>query len=102
MVRPQYLSYNGGMNNTHTPQSPEALVQIMDPLPISPGLAAAADKLEAVALQAGWFPPTTKPWREMDPIGRNEFLAVVESIVKAHNNAPDGPDLVIQPDYSNA
>lgn len=102
MARLGELSYKGGMNKSQTSQFPEAMAQTAGPLPISPGLVAAADKLEAVALQACWFGPTAKPWRELDPIGREEFLAVVESIVKAHNTAPDGPDLVMQPDYPDA
>ncbi|MEM7361341.1 MAG: hypothetical protein AAF431_19815 [Pseudomonadota bacterium] len=52
-------------------------------------LHAAADKLEEIGKGYCWWPASTKPWRELDPIGKNEFLGAVEEVVMAYLNLAD-------------
>lgn len=45
----------------------------------------AADRLDHMGRSNGWWKGT--PWRELDPIGRDEFLATVYDIVATYNTA---------------
>lgn len=47
-------------------------------------LEAAADKLDEIGAHHGWWKPITKSWRELDPIGREEFLDIAWLVVKAY------------------
>ena len=47
-------------------------------------LEAAADKLDEIGTHHGWWKPVTKSWRELDPIGQEEFLEIVWLVVKAY------------------
>ena len=56
------------------------------------GLEAAADVLNKAGLHHFWFkgPPD---WRDLDPIGKSEFLSIVEQIVAAYlAKSGDGKD----------
>lgn len=35
----------------------------------------------------GWWPPHTKPYDELDPIGKDEFGAIVERMLMAASKA---------------
>ena len=54
------------------------------PPPITPALAAAADSLERRGNYHRWWGPEGSKWREADPIGREEFLAIVQGVVDAY------------------
>lgn len=85
-----------GKDTTVVPQ-PSAYV----PPTVSPGLAAAADKLEALGRHYRWFGDDL-PWRQTDTIGRDEFLAVVQSILDANEGAPEGPPVQLPATYPYA
>jgi len=46
-------------------------------------LEAAGDVLDKFGRHHGWFGHHAKPWCELDPIGRDEFLDIVAAIVSA-------------------
>ena len=43
---------------------------------------AAADYLACCGNHYGWWPPTA--WRDLDPIGRDEFQAIAANIIRAY------------------
>ncbi len=43
----------------------------------------AADKLDRIGRHYGWWPKTVPEWRNLDPIGKAEFLGLVDEIVTA-------------------
>jgi hypothetical protein len=53
----------------------------------SAGVEAAADKLDQFGRHHHWWPASVGPWRELDSIGKTEFLGVVEEVVRAYLKA---------------
>lgn len=47
-------------------------------------LECAADKLDEIGIHHGWWKPQSKSWRELDEIGREEFLDVVWAVVNSY------------------
>lgn len=50
------------------------------------GLERAADKLDRIGRHYGWWPKTVPEWRNLDPIGKEEFLGLVDEIVHAYHS----------------
>lgn len=51
-------------------------------------LEAAADRLYAIGLHHGWWGARAKPsWRDLDPIGRDEFLNVTWAVIAAYGGS---------------
>lgn len=48
------------------------------------GIETAADVLDKAWRYAQGWPADYKGWRELDPIGKSEFLGIVEQIVYAY------------------
>jgi hypothetical protein len=50
------------------------------------GIERAADVLERVGRHHRWWPQSLddRPWRDRDPIGRSEYLGIVEEMVRAY------------------
>ncbi len=52
--------------------------------PSEAGLEAAADMLYRIGLRHGWWGFAIPSWRDLDPIGKDEFLDVVAVTVRAY------------------
>lgn len=42
----------------------------------------AAKKLFEIGQRHGWWPASLGSWEEIDPIGRDEFIALTEEVIK--------------------
>jgi hypothetical protein len=51
------------------------------------GIESAADSFWKEGSHHGWWSDTRPTWRDLDPIGKEEFLAIVERIVVAYLRA---------------
>lgn len=71
------------MSDTAPTITPEAMQVYLT----EPGLAAAADKLEAIGKFHHWWDENLRDWSWRttdDSIGREEFLSVTAEIIRAH------------------
>jgi hypothetical protein len=48
------------------------------------GLERAADELWKTGIHHGWWSKRWASWRDLDPIGKEEFLAIADRIVVAY------------------
>ena len=48
------------------------------------GLEAAADELDKVGRHHHWWPKSVPPWRDLDAIGKSEFLGIVQEVIYAY------------------
>lgn len=46
----------------------------------------AADKLDKIGRHHGWWSETIPKWRDLDPIGKEEFLSLVDEIISAYQS----------------
>ena len=64
--------------------------EVREILEKEPGLGAAADILDQEGRMHGWFKGAVS-WREIDPIGQEEFLSLAGRIIDTYHKASVNP-----------